>query len=148
MYCRNCGKQLPNNSSFCMYCGCPTAFTQQNTQNNANDAQSNETTQNNTYTQNNQNTNYQPASNPNAKSKIAAGLLGIFLGGLGIHNFYLGFNSKAIIQLVLFVIGIATCWILIGIPLLLVTCIWGFVEGIILLAGGASCDANGNPLDS
>ena len=32
------------------------------------------------------------STNPNAKSKIAAGLLGIFLGSLGVHNFYLGFT--------------------------------------------------------
>ena len=30
------------------------------------------------------------------KSKIAAGILGIFLGSLGIHNFYLGYNNKGI----------------------------------------------------
>lgn len=28
-----------------------------------------------------------------SKSKIAAGLLGIFLGGLGIHKFYLGYTG-------------------------------------------------------
>lgn len=30
-------------------------------------------------------------TNPNAKSKMAAGLLGIFLGSFGVHNFYLGY---------------------------------------------------------
>lgn len=29
------------------------------------------------------------------KSKLGAGLLGIFLGSLGIHNFYLGFTKKS-----------------------------------------------------
>lgn len=32
---------------------------------------------------------------PDQKSKMAAGLLGIFLGGLGIHNFYLGYTGKS-----------------------------------------------------
>ena len=32
------------------------------------------------------------------KSKLAAGLLGIFFGSLGIHNFYSGYTKKAIIQ--------------------------------------------------
>lgn len=33
------------------------------------------------------------------KSKIAAGLLGIFFGVYGIHNFYLGYYKKAAVQL-------------------------------------------------
>lgn len=44
------------------------------------------------------------------KSKIIAGILGIFLGGLGIHNFYLGRTTRAVIQLVLtiFTFGVAS----------------------------------------
>src|SRR5262249_2074384 len=34
------------------------------------------------------------------KSKIAAGLLGIFVGGLGVHRFYLGYTSIGLIQIV------------------------------------------------
>ena len=41
------------------------------------------------------------AAGENAKSKMAAGLLGIFLGGLGIHNFYLGYTKKAVAQLLI-----------------------------------------------
>ena len=37
---------------------------------------------------------------PDAKSKLVAGLLGIFLGTFGVHNFYLGYTGKAITQLV------------------------------------------------
>ena len=83
------------------------------------------------------NTNY----NTNGKSKLGAGLLGIFLGGLGIHNFYLGYNNKALSQLLLTVIGSLLCGI--G-PI--VAAIWGFVEGIEILTGSISCDADGNPL--
>jgi len=39
------------------------------------------------------------------KSKIAAGLLAIFLGSLGIHKFYLGFTKPGIIYLCISVIG-------------------------------------------
>jgi TM2 domain-containing membrane protein YozV len=53
------------------------------------------------------------------KSKIAAGLLGIFLGGLGIHKFYLGKVGMGILYLIF-------CWT--GIPAVI-----GFVEGIIYL---------------
>lgn len=49
------------------------------------------------------------SSNPNAKSKIAAGLLGIFLGAFGVHNFYLGYTGKAVAQLL---ITILSCGVL------------------------------------
>ena len=48
---------------------------------------------------------------PDAKSKLVAGLLGIFLGTFGVHNFYLGYTGKAITQLVLTIVGyILCCW--------------------------------------
>ena len=39
------------------------------------------------------------APHPQGKSKIAAGLLGIFFGSLGVHNFYLGRKGRAAGQL-------------------------------------------------
>ena len=68
------------------------------------------------------------------KSKLIAGLLGVFLGGWGIHNFYLGFTNKAIIQIV---VSICTCG---------VGALWGFIEGILILVGSINTDANGIPL--
>ena len=61
------------------------------------------------------------------KSKIAAGLLGILLGGLGIHKFYLGYTKPGVIMLLFGTIG----WCLI-IPGLVVALI-GLIEGIIYL---------------
>ena len=61
---------------------------------------------------------------PSGKSKVTAGLLAIFLGALGIHKFYLGYNTEAIIMLLLFLftgIGLAV------IPLI------ALIEGIIYL---------------
>lgn len=75
---------------------------------------------------------------PNAKSKMAAGLLGIFLGALGIHNFYLGYTGKAVAQLL---ITILSCGVL-----AIVSEIWGLIEGIQILTGSISVDANGVPL--
>jgi TM2 domain-containing membrane protein YozV len=62
-----------------------------------------------------------PAINPTwpIKSKVAAGLLAIFLGGLGIHKFYLGKVGMGILYLVF-------CWTYI--PGIL-----GVIEGIIYL---------------
>lgn len=76
--------------------------------------------------------------NANAKSKIAAGLLGIFLGSLGVHNFYLGFTGKAIAQLL---ISLLSCGMLSW-----VSAIWGLIEGILYLTGSMDRDAEGNPL--
>lgn len=77
-------------------------------------------------------------NNPNAKSKIAAGLLGIFLGAFGVHNFYLGYTGKAVAQLL---ITILSCF-----TLSVVSSIWGLIEGIMILTGSISTDANGNQL--
>ena len=95
------------------------------------------------YQQPYQQTGYQPpVYTPNvggeAKSKIAAGLLGIFLGCLGVHNFYLGFTGKAIAQLL---ISVLSCG-----ALAVVSAIWGLIEGILILVGNISTDARGIPL--
>ena len=65
--------------------------------------------------------NANPAINPNwpYKSKIAAGLFGILLGGIGVHKFYLGQIGMGLLYLLF-------CWT--GIPAII-----GLVEGIIYL---------------
>ena len=80
------------------------------------------------------------------KSKMAAGLLGIFLGCFGVHNFYLGYTSKAVTQLVLTLVGYVLCCFVIGIFLVLGIWIWGLIEGIMILTGKINTDAQGNPL--
>lgn len=73
------------------------------------------------------------------KSKVAAGLLGIFLGCLGVHNFYLGYTGKAVAQLL---ITVLTCGI--GSP---ISAIWAFIEGIMILSGSINTDADGRLLN-
>ena len=67
------------------------------------------------------------------KSPIAAGLLALFFGGLGIHKFYLGYNTEGIILLA----GTIASWILlfivIGIFGLMAIGIISLVEAIIYL---------------
>lgn len=87
-----------------------------------------------------------PVAGPNAKSKLAGGLLGIFLGGFGVHNFYLGYTTKAIIQLVCTIIGYLTSCIGIGVFVVLGITVWGLVEGIMILCGKIEVDGQGNPL--
>lgn len=62
---------------------------------------------------------------PDSKSKIAAGLLAIFLGTLGIHKFYLGYTKAGIIMLLvsLLTFGIG----------LMVMAVIALIEGIMYL---------------
>lgn len=92
------------------------------------------------------------------KSSVAAGLLGIFLGGFGAHNWYLGDKKRGIIHLALtcggfiltFLAAVMTA-LTAKVPFLAFffgfvmflsyiaivgSSIWGFVEGIILLVQG------------
>ena len=80
------------------------------------------------------------------KSKVAAGLLGIFLGGYGAHNFYLGKTGLAVTQLMMTILGICLipCFGLGGL-LLLPVGIWALVESIMCFTGSMT-DANGRPL--
>lgn len=116
--CVKCGAQKGMGNNFCPNCGQPT---QPNSQVCLNCGVSLGA--------------YGPMSD---KSKVAAGLLGIFLGSFGVHNFYLGYTGKAIAQLV---ITLATCGV--GAT---VSGIWGFVEGILILCGKIDKDANGRTL--
>jgi TM2 domain-containing membrane protein YozV len=56
------------------------------------------------------------------KNRVTFVLLGLFLGGLGIHNFYAGYTTKAVIQLLL---SLFTWWLIF--PLVIVW-IWVIVE--------------------
>lgn len=87
---------------------------------------------------------YGPPGYP-SKSKVAAGILALFLGTLGIHNFYLGYTGKALFQL----LGtLLSCGIL-ALPI----AIWAFIEGILILVARPGeapwgVDASGVPLSS
>jgi TM2 domain-containing membrane protein YozV len=125
MYCKNCGKEVADNAFVCVNCGvlikegarfCQVCGAE---------------------------------SNPNAlfcikcgarlgsqllRSKIVAGVLGIVLGGFGVHRFYLGYTGIGIIQLI---VTIITCG---------VGALWGFIEGILILCDVINRDADGKPL--
>ena len=68
-----------------------------------------------------------PAQVLSDKSKVAAGLLAIFLGALGIHKFYLGYKKEGIIMLVICLLG----FLLLFGPM--VMSVIGLIEGIIYL---------------
>lgn len=113
VYCRNCGREMRPDARFCENCGAPV-------------------TPNNFHAT-------EPAD-PNAKSRLAAGLLGIFLGGFGVHNFYLGYTKKALAQLLISLLTFGIC----AFPM----AVWGLIEGIFYLIkkDGYTTDAAGIPL--
>lgn len=66
--------------------------------------------------------NYQKeVSQPNSDKKLIAGLLGILLGGFGVHKFYLGYTKAGIIQII---VTFLTCGI---------GSVIGLIEGILYL---------------
>jgi TM2 domain-containing membrane protein YozV len=75
-----------------------------------------------------------PSQPATSKSRVAYILLGLFLGGLGIHNFYAGYGGKGLIQLLL---TLLTGWLVIP---LLVVLIWVIVEVCTVTQ-----DADGHP---
>ena len=138
MFCKSCGKEIPEGQELCDECAA---------KNTENVVVEGETVQNNSQG-NTSSTNEAPAkeakvvndanTDPNAKSKMAAGLLGILLGTFGVHNFYLGYTGKALAQLLITLLSCGS--------LAVVSSIWGLIEGIMILTGSINTDANGNPL--
>ena len=72
------------------------------------------------------------------KRKYVAVLLGFWLGAFGIHNFYLGNQSKAIAQLLLSTVG--SLLFFIG-PV--AAAVWSLVETVQILTESIDKDANG-----
>lgn len=148
MFCRNCGKEVPEQAVVCVNCGvapgngtrfCPNCGAETDARAEfcvkcgralggggvravAQDA--------------------------TLKSKMVAGLLGIFLGWIGIHRFYLGYNNIGIIQAIVGGLGMVLLPFTCGLSLILLipAQIWGLVEGIMILVGSINKDAQGQPL--
>ena len=94
-FCRNCGEPYQTDDAvICVKCGCPKGQGNNFCPNCGKPVPQTSTVCLNCGVSLAPDAN----CNPNAKSKLAAGLLGIFLGGFGVHNFYLGYTTKAIIK--------------------------------------------------
>ena len=72
------------------------------------------------------------------KSKLVMLILAIFLGWAGGHNFYLGFTSKAVGQLLISILSFGL--------LAPVSSIWALIEGVVLFGNQHAIDSNGIPL--
>ena len=129
-FCTNCGNKLNLNDTVCNNCGKAVKDRVVREEVKAEKV----TEETNESTNQTQNQSY----NPQAKNKVVAGLLAIFLGGFGVHNFYLGYNGRAIAQLLITVLSCCT--------LSFISSLWGFAEGILILSGNIDTDASGNKL--
>lgn len=119
MFCGKCGNEIDDRMKFCPNCG----------QGKENSDLYNQTSQ---YNQGYQQSMY--GTMPERKSRMAAGLLQIFLGGFGVGRFYLGYTGIGVAQLL---VTLFTCG---------VGAIWPFVDGILILCGHVQTDADDVPL--
>ncbi len=136
MFCRNCGKEVSAQAVMCVACGCAPLSGAKFCQNcgSATEPAAAVCVK----------CGFALAKGPaagQAKSKMAAGLLGIFLGWLGIHRFYLGYTGIGVIQLILALSGFLTCGVTSA-----AAGVWGLIEGILILTGSIKQDAAGNSL--
>lgn len=131
MFCKNCGAEMHELAAICVKCGCPREA-------GANFCQycGKETPPGTVFCSGCGIPLHQPKKSK--RSKIAAGLLAIFLGSLGVHNFYLGFTGKAVAQLLITVLTCGAGSVITG--------IWSLVEGILILTGSSDKDSDGNIL--
>ena len=136
MYCKNCGKEVNQNADACVHCGVSVLKGKNYCANCGAETPKDADfcTKCGKATQNTQ------LEERERKSKLAAGLLALFLGYLGIHNFYLGYTGKAVAQLLLtfgalFTLGLSY----------LVCLVWALIEAIFIFSGKIK-DADGNPL--
>ena len=114
MFCKNCGSEIDVNAAVCVKCGfqkgtgnkyCPNCGVA-----------------------------LKPvvAANGEQKSKLVAVLLALFLGSIGVHDFYLGYTKYGVIKIIL-----AVCTFGIG------SSIWAIIDLVRLLTDSLNVDANG-----
>ena len=82
MFCNHCGAEIDNNAVVCVKCGCAVSKTPK-----------------------------EETFNRSSKDWITTLLLCFFLGGLGIHRFYVGKTGTGILQLI--TLGACGIWTLI-----------------------------------
>ncbi len=129
MYCRNCGKEVAPNAVVCPSCG------QQPQKGNKYCQQCRAETRPEQQVCTNCGAPLAQYAPGELRSRLVAGLLGVFLGWLGVHRFYLGYTAIGVIQIVVTVLTAGLGGL------------WGFVEGILILAGSFDHDAGGRPLE-
>jgi len=93
MFCRKCGKEVPADAAFCPSCGTPVRTTAMGP-------------------------GYEPGKTVSPYSRLAALLLCLFLGGLGVHRFYVGKVGTGVAMI--FTLGGLGIWALIDLIMIIV----------------------------
>lgn len=137
MYCPHCGKEIKDGNQFCSFCGSKIVLPRSHCPNCGASIDEN--------TQECLACGYHLALERMKpivyKSKVVAIFLGIVLGGLGAHNFYLGYSSKGFIQIVLFFMGILTFGLT-----TFISVVWGIVDVLLIVTGLIERDGDDNLL--
>lgn len=129
MFCKNCGNEIDPNAAICVKCG----FQNGTGANYCGNCGAQTAPGANVCTQCGFALNAVPAG-AEQKSKLVAVLLAFFIGGFGVHDFYLGYTKYGVIKIVL-----TLCTGFGG-------SIWALIDFIRLLTGSLDKDANGVPL--
>ena len=124
MYCTNCGFRLEEGDSFCSHCGHKVGQKATSTENIFENVPARRK-----FLKKDSKIMAAP------KSKLIAGILAIVLGSAGVHDFYLGYTSKGIVHLLMYIFFMG--WL---------SQIWALVEALYIFTGKISTDADGVPL--
>ena len=73
------------------------------------------------------------ATSSGENKKLLAGLLGIFVGGFGVHKFILGYNKEGFILLGTLLLSFVLMCVFIGFLTMYIPILIGVIEGIIYL---------------
>jgi TM2 domain-containing membrane protein YozV len=92
MFCRKCGKELSADAAFCPNCGTPVRITAEGPGD-------------------------EPGKTVSPYSRLAALLLCLFLGGLGVHRFYVGKVGTGVAMI--FTLGGLGIWVLIDLIMII-----------------------------
>ena len=133
MKCPNCGRETQDQTKYCGFCGADM-----NKPSSKKDKPIEPEVMDEKDVKRKQSQSFNPQTEP--KSKLVAGLLGVFVGGLGVHNFYLGYTNRGIQQLLLSTVG---SLLIVG-PF--IAWIWAFIEAVQILTGTITTDAKGTKL--
>ena len=115
--CADCGRQVSTEATACPGCGRPIRFPRATAAHHSSEIPA------------------APILVQSPKSRGAFIVLGLFLGCLGVHNFYAGYYGRGATQLI---ITLVLGWILVG---FFITGIWAIVEIITV-----STDGKGNAM--
>jgi TM2 domain-containing membrane protein YozV len=93
MYCHKCGKEVAAEATFCPHCGAPLRTSAMGP-------------------------GYRSEKTVSPHSRLAALLLCLFLGGLGVHRFYVGKVGTGVAMI--FTLGGLGIWVLIDLIMIIV----------------------------